>query len=74
MLKKLSEKGTTVPKYFLTSSGTKTASDIGQKITPAFSKSFLNVVAIDTLSKTASTATPDNIFAHVVVSQLIVCS
>jgi hypothetical protein len=51
--------GTTVPRYFRTSSGCScTASDIEQKITPALAKSALNVVPIDSLSNTASTATP----------------
>ena len=49
--------------HFLTSSGYfDTASENEQKITPAFAKSSLKVVAIDTLSKTASTATLDSIF------------
>nr|BBA18202.1 ABC transporter [Heterosigma akashiwo]BBA18341.1 ABC transporter [Heterosigma akashiwo]BBA18480.1 ABC transporter [Heterosigma akashiwo]BBA18618.1 ABC transporter [Heterosigma akashiwo]BBA18757.1 ABC transporter [Heterosigma akashiwo] len=38
------------------------ASDIEQKITPNFASSFLKVVTIETLSKTASTATFANLF------------
>ena len=38
------------------------ASEIGQKITPSSFSLPLKVVATDTLSKTASTATPANIF------------
>jgi len=56
--KKLSETGTTVPRYFFTRSGcSRIASEIGMKITPAFWSSFLKVVATDTESNTASTAT-----------------
>ena len=53
--------GITDPKYFFTKSGCFCiASDIGQKIIP-FSVNFsLNVVATETESKTASTATPAN--------------
>src|SRR6201998_3988291 len=55
--KKLSEVGTTVPRYFFTSSGcSRIASEIGMKITPAFFNSFWKVVATDTESNTASTA------------------
>ena len=58
MAKKLSVTGTTEPRYFFTSSGcSRTASEIGMKITPAFSSSFLKVVATETESNTASTAT-----------------
>src|SRR5512135_2359647 len=57
--KKLSEYGTTVPRYLRTSSGWFwTASEKEQKMTPTFSSSARNVVATDTESKTASTATP----------------
>ena len=38
------------------------ASEIEQKITPLFPSFSLNVVAIETLSKTASIATLDNFF------------
>ena len=38
------------------------ASEIEQKITPDFANFSLYVVAIETLSKTASTATFDNFF------------
>ena len=49
---------TTLPRYFFTSSGySRTASDMEQNITPAFFSSPLNVVAMDTESNTASTAT-----------------
>ena len=59
MAKKLSEYGTTVPRYFRTSSGCSfTASEKEQKMTPASLSFALKVVATDTLSKTASTATP----------------
>ena len=55
--------GTTFPKYVFTSIGYFiTASEKGQKITPAFFKVSLNVVTIETLSNTASTATPASIF------------
>src|SRR5579871_931762 len=55
--KKLSEVGTTEPRYFFTSSGcSRIASEIGMKITPAFFSSSLKVVATDTESNTASTA------------------
>ena len=50
--------GTTEPRYCRTSSGwSRTASLIGQKITPALPSVSRNVVATDTLSNTASTAT-----------------
>ena len=53
----------TEPKYFLTKSGCFcTASEIEQKITPISSNFFLKVVATETESKTASTATPANLF------------
>src|ERR1051325_2324924 len=56
--KKLSEVGTTVPRYFFTSSGCfRIASEIGMKITPALASSSWKVVATDTESNTASTAT-----------------
>ena len=45
--------------YCLTSSGQRcTASEIEQKMTPTSSSLCLKVVATETLSKTASTATP----------------
>ena len=51
--------GITEPKYFFTNSGCFCiASEIGQKITPISFNFSLNVVATETLSKTASTATP----------------
>jgi len=58
----LSVIGTTEPRYFLTSSGySRTASEIGMKITPALASSALKVVATETESNTASTATrPEN--------------
>jgi hypothetical protein len=40
----------------------RTASEIEQKMTPALASLSLKVVATDTLSKTASTATPASIF------------
>ena len=56
--KKLSDCGTTDPMYFFTNSGcSRTASEIAQKMTPAFASSALKVVPTDTLSNTASTAT-----------------
>ncbi len=63
--KKLSVCGTTVPRYFCTSSGCSCTASVNEqkmKITPCFSSSFWNVVATETLSKTASTATPANHF------------
>ena len=61
--KKWSVVGITDPKYFLTSSGWFCiASDIGQNIIPCFVNSSLNVVATETESNTASTATPANAF------------
>lgn len=49
---------TTLPMYFLTRSGySRIASLMLQKMTPALSRSALKVVAMDTLSNTASTAT-----------------
>ena len=57
--KKLSEGGTTEPRYLRTSSGcSRTASEIDIKMTPASASFSRKVVATDTLSKTASTATP----------------
>src|SRR5580658_2057388 len=57
--KKLSEGGTTLPRYCSMRYGCeRTASENGQKMTPAAASRSLNVVATDTLSKTASTATP----------------
>ena len=56
--KKLSLCGMTLPRYFFTSSGCFcTASEIGQKITPASANFSLKVVVIETLSNTTSTAT-----------------
>ena len=56
--KKLSATGTTLPRYFSTNSGCScTASDIEQKITPSLARFSLKVVATETLSNTASTAT-----------------
>ena len=53
----------TDPKYFFTNSGwLMTASEKEQKIIPCFDNSFLKVVATDTLSNTASTATPSRRF------------
>ena len=61
--KKLSEYGTTVPRYFRTSSGcSRTASENEQKMMPSDASLSLNVVATETLSNTASTATPASIF------------
>ena len=57
--KKLSDGGTTEPRYWRTRSGCSwMASDIEQKITPAAASLSLKVVATETLSNTASTATP----------------
>src|SRR6185437_3727503 len=56
--KKLSVYGTTDPKYFSTNSGcSRTASENEQKITPASASLARNVVATETESKIASTAT-----------------
>src|SRR5437667_10462760 len=61
--KKLSFVGTTEPRYFRTISGCSlTASLNEQKITPCFLSFSLYVVATDTESKTASTATLANCF------------
>jgi hypothetical protein len=61
--KKLSEYGTTVPRYFCTRSGWFcAASENEPKMMPSSSSFSLKVVATDTLSKTASTATPASIF------------
>src|SRR5574338_741828 len=57
--KKLSRGGTTVPRYRRTRSGcSRTASENEQKITPASASWALNVVATETESRIASTATP----------------
>src|SRR5690242_14745402 len=57
--KKLSVYGTTVPRYFKTRSGCFwTASENEQKMIPRSSSLLLNVVATETLSTIASTATP----------------
>src|SRR5260370_10389098 len=56
--KKLSDVGTTEPRYFCTRSGcSRTASEIGMKMQPAFLSSCFKVVATDTASNTPSTAT-----------------
>src|SRR5512140_2093671 len=61
--KKLSEYGTTEPRYFCTSSGcSSTASPKEQKITPCFLSSAFIVVPTDTEAKIASTATPESRF------------
>src|SRR6476661_4470947 len=61
--KKLSEYGTTVPRYRRTRSGCCcTASENEQKMMPTDASFSLNVVATDTLSNTASTATPESSF------------
>src|SRR6185369_9302505 len=61
--KKLSLVGTTEPRYFFTSSGySRIASVNEQKITPCFLSFSLYVVATETESNTASTATPANCF------------
>ncbi len=58
----LSPGGTTEPRYLRTSSGCScTASEIEQKMIPISSSLLLKVVATETLSKTASTATPASI-------------
>src|SRR5450759_2461843 len=60
--KKLSLEGTTLPRYFFTRSGcSRTASEKEQKMMPSDASLSLNVVATDTLSMTASTATPARI-------------
>ena len=52
--------------YFFTNSGCLIiASEIGQKIIPFFVNSSLKVVATETESNTASTATPLNLFCSV---------
>src|SRR5436853_6373354 len=57
--KKLSLKGTTDPRYLRTRSGcSRTASEKEQKMMPSSASLSLNVVATETLSSTASTATP----------------
>src|SRR5436190_18476104 len=57
--KKLSVVGTTEPRYLRTRSGcSRTASENEQKMMPSSPSLYLNVVATETLSKTASTATP----------------
>src|SRR3989449_5453638 len=56
--KKLSLYGTTEPRYCCTSSGySRIASEMAQKITPCFLSSSRKVVATETESNTASTAT-----------------
>src|SRR5690349_25039867 len=57
--KKLSLCGTTEPRYLRTNSGcSRTASENEQKMMPNSASLSLKVVATETLSKTASTATP----------------
>src|SRR6476646_9211927 len=57
--KKLSVYGTTEPRYLRTSSGwVWAASENEQKITPTLASCSRKVVATETESKTASTATP----------------
>src|SRR6185436_10045836 len=64
--KKLSLVGTTEPRYFLISSGySRIASVNEQKITPCFLSFSLYVVATETESNTASTATPASCFCSV---------
>ena len=66
MAKKLSLYGTTEPRYFCTSSGCScTASEKEQKMTPASRSFSLKVVATETLSNTASTATPASRFCSI---------
>ncbi len=61
--KKLSVCGTTEPRYCLTSSGcSRTASENEQKMIPSLLSLPLNVVATDTESNTASTATFESSF------------
>src|SRR6476469_9914794 len=56
--KKLSECGTTEPRYFRTSSGcSRTASPIEQKMMPSLESSAWKLVPTDTESITTSTAT-----------------
>src|SRR5207244_10971842 len=56
---KLSVYGTTDPRYRCTRSGCScTASENEQKMIPSLESCSLNVVATETLSNTASTATP----------------
>src|SRR5206468_12254857 len=56
--KKLSLKGTTEPRYLRTRSGcSRTASEKVQKMMPSSASLSLIVVAIESLSRTASTAT-----------------
>ena len=55
--------GITEPIYFFTKSGCFCiASEIGQKIIPFSVNLSLNVVATETESKTASTATPESFY------------
>ena len=61
--KKLSVYGTTEPTYFRTRSGcSRTASENEQKMMPRSFSMVLWVVATETLSNTASTATPSSRF------------
>src|SRR5207302_10560475 len=61
--KKLSLYGTTEPRYCCTRAVySRIASEIAQKITPCFLSSSRNVVATETESYTASTATPATCF------------
>jgi hypothetical protein len=61
--KKLSVCGTTEPRYFFTRSGcSRTASEKDMKMMPTEASFSRKVVATDTLSNTASTATPASSF------------
>ena len=63
--KKLSLYGTTEPRYFFTSSGWFcTASENEQKMMPISASFSLKVVATETLSNTASTATRPDASQH----------
>ena len=62
----MSPSGITLPMYFFTRSGYScTASEMDMKTTPAFRRSSLKVVAMETESKTASTATFASLFCSV---------
>src|SRR5947207_13631626 len=61
--KKLSLYGTTEPRYLWTRSGcSRIASEMEQKMIPSLASSSRNVVATETESNTASTATPASCF------------
>ncbi len=65
----MSDTGTTEPRYLRTSSGCScNASLMGMNSTPALASSALKVVATDTLSNTASTATRGAVFTPARVS------